>query len=311
MNSHSRARKTISARARFLLIGLILLGLSLACGSLPEAQPAEVDQGAVETAIKRTSIVQTVSAEQTRVAALQNPPERHQLEFPTRTSTPSATPFLTPRLPLTKTPVVVMISVSENTNCRDGPGNIFELVGALLVGEQTDAIAKDPSGEYWYVHNPVRGGYCWLWGNYATTVGNAGALPVFTPPPTPTFTPTPTPKPDFAVSHHHFETCGEKWYISYYISNYDTSVTFQSVSTITKDTATNQTVNYSSNAFERWSACALQSSAGDLMPGEGGFTYSGGLRTNPDVNTITATIMLCTADGLGETCVTKSLSFVP
>jgi hypothetical protein len=65
---------------------------------------------------------------------------------PTETSTPSptltATPFFTP------TPVVPLISVSVPTNCRVGPGKVYRMVGALLVGESAQIYGIDPAGQY-------------------------------------------------------------------------------------------------------------------------------------------------------------------
>ena len=295
-----------------LAFGLLLIGCNLP-GVTPPQQPA-ADEDVVGTAVQQTLIASKVSAEQTRVAALQNPPEQQQPEgeAPTATFTPeiSETPSETPSPTLSPTPENPIVSVSENTNCRVGPGQPYELIGALLVGEETEIVARDPSGLYWYVRNLDRGGYCWLWGYYATTSGNTESLPVFTPPPTPTFTPSPTLEPNFSVAYHHFDNCGAVWYIAYSISN-NGGLTFQSVSTTTKDTDTNETVNYTKDAFDEWDICILQSSADDLTPGESGFTVSESLNNDPDNHTINATIKLCSEDGQGGTCVSKSITFVP
>ncbi len=87
-----------------------------------------------------------------------------------------------------------MVSVSVNTNCRTGPGNAYDRVGALLVGETAEVLARDPYGLFWYIPNPDKpGGKCWVWGQYATVTGDTSSLPVFTPPP------TPTPVPAFVL----------------------------------------------------------------------------------------------------------------
>ncbi len=308
--------KKTSVRVRLFIIGITLVGLILACNSPNEGQPESADRDAVGTAVQQTLIAGTVSAEQTRVAALQNPPEDQQppdqQELPTATFTPeiSETPSQTPSPTLTWTPEVPVVQVSENTNCRIGPGKVYELIGALLVGEQTEIVAKDPSETYWYVRNPDQGGYCWLWGYYATTSGNTASLPVFTPPPTPTFTPSPTPEPSFVVNYHHFDQCGLVWHIVFSITN-NGGLIFQSVTTTTTDTDTGETVNYTKDAFDEWDTCILQSTANDLTPGESGFTTSESLSNNPAGHTIDATIKLCSENGLGGTCVTKNISFVP
>ena len=100
----------------------VLLIAALAC-VLPGAAPAPaLDPNAVNT-----SIVQTISARQTQ-EILNNPP--------------TATFTLTPELPtltleptlssvpdFTATPSTPQITVSVDTNCRTGPGAIFERVG--------------------------------------------------------------------------------------------------------------------------------------------------------------------------------------
>lgn len=89
-----------------------------------------------------------------------------------------------------------IVSVSTDTNCRIGPGQVYQLKGALLVGEKADIVARDPSGYFWYIENPDKPGeFCWLWGNYAAIEGDTSKLPVFTPIPPPTFTPTATSTP--------------------------------------------------------------------------------------------------------------------
>jgi hypothetical protein len=109
---------------------------------------------------------------------------------PTATDTP--TPSLTPSITPTMTPSIPMVSVSVNTNCRKGPGIVYDNLAALLVGEQAEVVGKytaaDP--DYWIIKkNSVT---CWLWGEYATVEGNTSNLPEMVPPPTPTPSPTPT-----------------------------------------------------------------------------------------------------------------------
>jgi hypothetical protein len=79
-----------------------------------------------------------------------------------------------------------MVSVSTNTNCRTGPGTVFDIVGALVVGEQAEVVGKGEWGNYWIIKNPDGAGECWLWSNYATVTGPTDGLTVYSPPPTPT-----------------------------------------------------------------------------------------------------------------------------
>ena len=159
---------------KFFIFGfIIILGLS-AC-NLPNQTPTDpVDEAGA--AVTATLIALTASQ-------------------PTATEIPSSTPFPTdtPTITPTSTSSVPMATVSVNTNCRTGPGVVYDLIGALLVGEQAVVVGKYTAGNYWIINNPDSSGTCWLWGQYATVTGNTAGLPEYTPPPTPTPTSTPTP----------------------------------------------------------------------------------------------------------------------
>jgi len=122
-------------------------------------------------------------------------PELSTQEESTPTITPSPTMTLTPTLG------VPMVSVSMNTNCRKGPGTQFDLIGALLVGQQAEVVGVSSAGGYWIIKNPNRAGDCCLWDHYATVTGSTEGLPRINPPPTPTpsFTPTPTFTPTQSI----------------------------------------------------------------------------------------------------------------
>lgn len=117
------------------------------------------------------------------------------------TETPSPTSALTATVTLTPTPETPMVSVSMDTNCRKGPGTMYDYIGALLVGETVEVVGASMDGQYWIIKNPDRAGECWLWGRYATVTGPTAALPKYTPPPTPTptvtATSTLTPTPEY------------------------------------------------------------------------------------------------------------------
>lgn len=169
---------------KIFIIGLILtLGLS-AC-NLPSQAPTEIVEEA-EAAASATLLVLTLAAQNTQAAA---------------TQIPSSTPFPTdtPTIPPTSTSSVPMVTVSVNTNCRTGPGVIYDLIGGLLVGEEAVVVGKFTSTNYWIINNPDSSGTCWLWGEYATVTGNTAGLPEYTQPPTPTptftLTPSVTPTP--------------------------------------------------------------------------------------------------------------------
>ena len=310
---------------RLLLMAVICSSLLIGCNwpmvqQSPQAQQSVSDEDAVATAVQATVIARAVIAELTRAASEgQQPPDQAQqseqpgdqqaAEPPTETPTLSATPSMTPSPTSTATSSVPMVSVTTNTNCRIGPGKPYELLGALLVGEEAEVIARDPSNQYWYIKNPDKGGFCWLWGYYATTKGNVGSLPVFTPLPTPTFTPTPTPAINFNVTFHEVDGC-VGWNIEFKITN-NGEVMFQSVSTSVTDNVTAETVPSQYDKFEEWNGCLVASTYQDLDPGDTGYTTGGTLTANPAGHSVDATIKLCTEIGLGGTCLTKNLNFTP
>jgi uncharacterized protein YgiM (DUF1202 family) len=86
-----------------------------------------------------------------------------------------------------------MVSVSVNTNCRTGPGIVYDYLLALLVGEKAKVVGKYTSvtPTYWVIE---KGSItCWLYGQYATVEGDTSGLPEMVPPPSPTPAPTDTP----------------------------------------------------------------------------------------------------------------------
>ena len=95
----------------------------------------------------------------------------------------------------TATSSIPMLTVSVNTNCREGPGTGYELLGALLVGETAEVVGRPASGSsnYLIIKNPDGPENCWVWLEHATVTGDLSGLPYITPPPLATDTPTPIP----------------------------------------------------------------------------------------------------------------------
>lgn len=104
-------------------------------------------------------------------------------ELPTTQSQPTASLTPTPAA----TTASVEVEVSVDTNCRSGPNITFDYVGALLLGERTEIVARTDVPGYYIVNNPDRPGTtCWLWDRYATIFGDPTQLPMIEAPPTPT-----------------------------------------------------------------------------------------------------------------------------
>ena len=110
-------------------------------------------------------------------------------------------PQFTPTIALTPTPLIPIVTVSQNTNCRTGPSTQYDLIGALLVGETAEVVGKNSATNYLVIKTPGGSGTCWLWGQYATVSGNISLIPEVAIPPTPTPSPTPTPAEPHAVKN--------------------------------------------------------------------------------------------------------------
>lgn len=277
----------------------VLLLASLGCSSGVPATP--LDPGLINT-----MVASTLSAIQTQTAGAVVVQPTATLTASPELPTPSPTLTLTPEPVFTATPSVPLISVSVATNCRVGPGRAYDRVGALLVGQSTEVYGRDPSGNYWYVRNPnVSGGFCWLWGEYATLAGNTQALPIFTPPP------TPTPAPAFAATYSGLESCaGTGWWVELRIENTG-GITFRSILLAAADTTSNTTVSLSDNKFTNINGCSSSDSKTTLAPGEKLVVSSPPFAYDPTGHNFRATVTLCSDINVSGTCVTRIVEFKP
>ena len=70
-------------------------------------------------------------------------------QLPTDTATvilATATVTATPTITYTPTSSIPMVTVSVGTNCREGPGKIYNLLDGLMVGEQAEIVKLAPAG---------------------------------------------------------------------------------------------------------------------------------------------------------------------
>lgn len=183
---------------QIVIIGLLIsLLLMSGCDSLLGENDLSVqDQASTSVAetlaamhVVETIVASTLAAGITDTAT----PETTATVEPTSTDIPVDAP--TDPLPdqPTATLSVPMVSVSVNTNCRTGPGTVYDRISALLIGQEAEVVARTADGTYWVIRNPAGSGTCWLWGFYATVTGPTSGLPVWDPPSTPTPAATITP----------------------------------------------------------------------------------------------------------------------
>jgi len=285
-------------RSRQIYLPVVaLLGAALACTlpGIPTPDP---------NALLGTMVAQTIMAGVTQTAQQSIPVTG--LGSPTPTLAPTLTPTetLSPTPIFTPTPLVPQISVSVPTNCRVGPGKIYDRVGALLVGEVAEVFGRDPTGNYWYIRNPdSNAGFCWLWGEYATLAGNFTILPVYTPPP------TPTPVPAFEASYAGKDTC-VGWWVDIKLENTG-GISFRSVSLTLRDLATDIVLFVNTNGFTDISGCLDSSTKDVINPGDTRRISSPAFAYDPAGHEIRATITLCSNAGVSGTCVSRTIKFTP
>lgn len=176
------------SKSLFMSLGILLLA-GLACQPPIAVTPADAGM-----ALTLTSVVGTLSAVMSPTQ-----PVMASATFPTE-GVPSATEFppilsetpspviITPTLTLTASPSVPMVSVTVGTNCRTGPGRVYDRVGGAQVGVNYVIVGKSTPTNYWIILLPD-GRECWLWGRYAIVEGNVASLSEI-PAPAP---PTPVP----------------------------------------------------------------------------------------------------------------------
>ena len=280
-----------------------LLIVSLAC-ALPAVPAPTQDINTLGTAIMGTMVS---AATQTSMAVI--PVDMVDTPTPAQTFTPqlpaaSPTATLSPTPIFTATPLVPLIGVSVATNCRVGPGKVYDRVGALLVGQVAEVVGRNDIGNYWYIRNPNQSnGYCWLWGEYATVTGNFAALPVYTPPP------TPTPVPAFEAAYDGLETC-TGWWVDIELTNTG-GIAFESLSITVGDTTNEQVYSTFVDKFTNLDGCLDVSSNDVLNPGATRTVSSSPFPYDLRGHRLRAILTLCSRDGLNGICVSREIAFTP
>ncbi len=175
---------------------IILIVLLAAC--VPAAATIEptLVQPTIDLNPVYTAAVQTYEVESTRKAALiptatETPAPTATLALPTATpgeivamGTPMDTPTLWIPVSGSSYPTINAI---YDTNCRTGPDKVFEVVGALRVGETSDVYGRLRGGGWWLIKNITHDDpkYCWVWAESTKVTGSIDMVPYITAPPTP------------------------------------------------------------------------------------------------------------------------------
>lgn len=294
----------MSTRNRRLLFASALMIIALAC-NIPFAAAPTQDPGAALTSAAQTI---AVAVNQTLGPIQPLPPAATQSPQPGETFTAlptlTLTATLSPTPNFTATSSTPLLSVTKATNCRVGPGKVYDYLGGLYVGQTAEVYGRNSSSNYWYIRLPENPTiFCWVTGEFATVVGNASALPVYTPPP------TPTPPPDFELTYAGMDVC-VGWWAELKMKNIG-PLAFKSYQLVMKDITTGISMSSSGNGFTDLGGCLASGIIASLEPGQS-YILSGPIFAY-DINNhkMRATLKLCSLPGLAGVCVPKTIDFKP
>ena len=219
------------------------------------------------------------------------------------TDTPTETATETPRSTPTETatPVPPMAEVNRESNCRMGPGGVYDLVATYQAEKVLEVVAKDLGGGYWFVRNPdVPEEQCYLLGQNITITGDTASLPQFTP------RPSPTAAPYFTVEFWKFDICQGRNFAVFNVTNAG-SLPFRSHYIRITDQRVNQSVEQVLNAFDLRVGCVLARNIAPLTVGGTGYISAPAFTWNAINNRLQVVIQLCTEQDLKGTCVIQTL----
>jgi hypothetical protein len=176
---------------KITLTAIVLVLGMLACNLPGSEPPLSVDDQAA-TIIAATLQAGNENGADVPVTATSS--QTQAVTTPSATSTSGPTPTITPTF---STP---MLTVIQQTNCREGPGQDYEVVFTYMPNAKLVILGRYEPENYWLVkseYSPT--GSCWLWGEYVEVKGSYWAVPSVTPPA------TSTPKPPQAPSIQNWE----------------------------------------------------------------------------------------------------------
>ena len=167
--------------SRQWLAGILLIVAILAC-NFPTREQVPPPSDAQTAAALTVQALLTVP-----VTASVTEPQ----SFITASPSPTVTAITATITPTYSTP---MLTVKEQTNCRKGPGQDYEIVFTYLPDKKLTILGRYDPGNFWLVksdESPT--GQCWLWGEYVEVTGSYWVVSSVTPPPTSTKAPPQAP----------------------------------------------------------------------------------------------------------------------
>jgi hypothetical protein len=164
------------------IAGISLILAILACNLPGTDLPLSVDEQAA-TVIAATLLAQAQNGGDVPITAT-----------PSKTATPFSTATGARTLTITPTFSTPQLTVLQQTNCREGPGQDYDVVFTYLPSAKLTILGRYDPTNFWLVQSDQSpGGRCWLWGEYVEVTGSYWVVPSVTPPPTATLAPPPAP----------------------------------------------------------------------------------------------------------------------
>ena len=279
-------------KMHFQLFGLLAIAsLILSACNMPVQNATADSESLTGTPLMDSMLTPDPGATQTAQAGL----------VPTHTPSLTATESPTLEPSATLTPEPPKAEVIRETNCRVGPGGLYDLVAKYPVGQMLNVAAKDLGGGYWFVQNPEKlDEQCYLLAQNIKITGNTEVLPKFTP------LPSPTAAPYFEVSFKKFDTCENRNYVIFDIENLG-SFAFRSVYIRVINQKIGESVEQAFNAFDLKAKCVLIKNIAPLDSGKSGYVYSPQFKWSGHGEKLRAIIMACTEKNLKGSCVTQTV----
>ena len=298
-------------RKQFLtMFALVALVLASACSQLG-GQPAANGTNPGSTLPIETQVAVMVASTLTAQAGLSAAATATRSALSTNTPEFTFTPSLSSTETYTLTPAVPMVTVSVNINCRTGPTTAYDLLGVLQVGEHAEVVGRSSLSDSIIIRLPSNTAItCWLWTKYATVSGDISGLPLIPIPPAPTPRFTATPPVSFSVSYVSTDFCVSSYRIKFKITNTG-SVTWESDKVTVTDQNTSVTKTVTQDNFPYYSSACATGADQNLEAGEVGYTTSAGFGADPAGHAMSATLRICSQDGMAGTCQEKTLTFTP
>jgi hypothetical protein len=273
-----------------LVLPAALTLTAMAC-NLPVSSPTPEAPTQPLQPMVQASATFDLSATQTRQAEL----------LPTETPTTAATDTPLQEPSVTATQEIPKAKVNRETNCRTGPGGMYDLVATYQAGQMLDVTATGLAQGYWLVQNPEKPEeQCWLMAQNVTINGDTSTLPKLTP------LPSPTPPPYFEAKFKKLDTCNGNRFANFSVENTG-NIDFRSAYIRVTDTKAGKSVEQALNVFDLYVGCVLAKNISPLDPGETGYVPSPAFTWNIHEDKLKAVIMLCTEKDLKGICVTQSL----